>query len=148
MVDDVEIPPHRVTGWFEKMGQTYNILKIAIDNFRYSLLNSEFKKIGFDAFERKNILLVRPSHIMQAAPIINSLFINHNIVFGDTPIMRWYTNNTKKQMDSNGNITYGKIEPNYRKTDGFMAFVNTIVILDEIPEEIDYKEIDFGVYTY
>ena len=106
------------------------------------------KKIGFDAFERKNILLVRPSHIMQAAPIINSLFINHNIVFGDTPIMRWYTNNTKKQMDSNGNITYGKIEPNYRKTDGFMAFVNTIVILDEIPEEIDYKEIDFGVYTY
>lgn len=148
MVDDVEIPPHLVTGWFEKMGQTYNILKIAIDNFRYSLLNSEFKKIGFDAFERKNILLVRPSHIMQAAPIINSLFINHNIVFGDTPIMRWYTNNTKKQMDSNGNITYGKIEPNYRKTDGFMAFVNTIVILDEIPEEMDYKEIDFGVYTY
>ena len=133
MVDDVEISPHLVTGWFEKMGQTYNILKIAIDNFRYSLLNSEFKKIGFDAFERKNILLVRP---------------NHNIVFGDTPIMRWYTNNTKKQMDSNGNITYGKIEPNYRKTDGFMAFVNTIVILDEIPEEIDYKEIDFGVYTY
>ena len=85
---------------------------------------------------------------MQAAPIINSLFINHNIVFGDTPIMRWYTNNTKKQMDSKGNITYGKIEPNYRKTDGFMAFVNTIVILDEIPEEMDYKEIDFGVYTY
>ena len=51
-------------------------------------------------------------------------------------------------VDSNGNITYGKIEPNYRKTDGFMAFVNTIVILDEIPEEMDYKEIDFGVYTY
>lgn len=147
-IDDVEIPPEAVTGWFEKMGQVFNILKIAIDNFRYSLLNAAFKKIGFDAHEKKNIFLVRPSNIMQAAPIINSAFVKHNIVFGDVPIMRWYTNNTKKLMDSKGNITYGKIEPNYRKTDGFMAFVNTIVILDEIPEEVDYGNIDFGVYTY
>lgn len=147
-IDDVEIPPEAVTGWFEKMGQCYNILKIAIDNFRYSLLNAAFKKIGFDAFENKNIFLVRPSNIMQAAPIINSAFVNHIIVFGDVPIMRWYTNNTKKLMDNKGNITYGKIEPNYRKTDGFMEFVNTIVIMDEIPEEIDYGNIDFGVYSY
>ena len=147
-IDDVEIPPEAVTGWFEKMGQSYNILKIAIDNYRYSLLNAAFKKIGFDAFEKKNIFLVRPSNIMQAAPIINSAFLNHIIVFGDVPGMRWYTNNTKKLMDSKGNITYGKIEPNYRKTDGFMAFVNTIVIIDEIPEEIDYGNIDFGVYSY
>ena len=147
-IDDVEIPPEAVTGWFEKMGQSYNILKIAIDNYRYSLLNAAFKKIGFDAFEKKNIFLVRPSNIMQAAPIINSAFLNHIIVFGDVPVMRWYTNNTKKLMDSKGNITYGKIEPNYRKTDGFMAFVNTIVIIDEIPEEIDYGNIDFGVYSY
>ena len=147
-IDDVEIPPEVVTGWFEKMGQCYNILKIAIDNFRYSLLNAAFKKIGFDAFENKNIFLVRPSNIMQAAPIINSAFVNHIIVFGDVPIMRWYTNNTKKLMDNKGNITYGKIEPNYRKTDGFMEFVNTIVIMDEIPEEIDYGNIDFGVYSY
>ena len=85
---------------------------------------------------------------MLVSPIINSLFLNHNIVFGDVPILRWYVNNTKKIMDNKGNISYGKIEPNYRKTDGFMAFVNTIVIIDQIPEEINYGAINFDVYTY
>lgn len=147
-VDDVEVPPEAVTGWFEKMGQIYNILKIAIDNYRYSLLNAAFKKIGFDASEKKNIFLVRPSNIMQVAPIINSAFVKRLIVFGNVPIMRWYTNNTKKLMDNKGNITYGKIEPNYRKTDGFMEFVNTMVIIDEIPEEVDYGNLNFDVYSY
>lgn len=132
-VNDVEISPTHVTDWFTKMGARYNILKIAIDNFRYSLLNYAFKQIGFDAFEYKNIKLVRPSDIMKVAPIINSIFINHNFIWGDIPIMRWYTNNTKK-IESNGNITYGKIEANYRKTDGFMAMVNGVIIADEIPE--------------
>jgi len=145
-VDDVEISPEIVTDWFLKMGQTYNILKIAIDNYRYSLLNSAFKKIGFDAFEKKNIKLVRPSDIMKAAPIINSAFLKHMISFGDVPIMRWYTRNTKK-IEKDGNITYGKIEPNYRKTDGFMAFVNTMTLEEELPEDISYN-INFGVYTY
>lgn len=147
-VDDVEIPPDKIVGWFEAMSEKYNILKIGIDSYRYSLLNSKFKEIGFDAYEKKNIFPCRPSNIMQAAPIINSLFVTRQLVFGDTPIMRWYTNNTKKIMDTKGNITYGKIEPIYRKTDGFMAFVNTIILIDEIPEEIDYGCIDFGVYSY
>ena len=147
-IDDVEIPPEIVVGWFERMGQFYNILKIAIDNFRYSLLNAAFKKIGFDAYENKNIYLVRPSDIMKVAPIINSAFVTHIIVFGNVPIMRWYTNNTKKIMDNKGNIAYGKIEPNYRKTDGFMEFVNTMVIIDEIPEEMDYGGINFDVFSY
>ena len=63
-VDDVEIPPKLVAQWFEKMGRKFNILKIAIDNYRYSLLNSALKAVGFDAFERKNVYLVRPSDIM------------------------------------------------------------------------------------
>ncbi len=147
-IDDVEIPPDIVTGWFEQMGQRYNILKIGIDLYRYSLLNSAFKKIGFDAYEKKNIQLVRPSGIMQAAPVINSMFVNHTVAFGDVPVMRWFTNNTKKLMDAKGNITYGKIEPRYRKTDGFMAFVNTVVLLDELPEEIDYGSINFDVFSY
>lgn len=147
-IDDVEVPPEAVAGWFEKKGAVYNIEMIAIDNFRYSLLNAALKKIGFDAFERKNVRLVRPSDIMKAAPVINHAFVTQTVVFGDVPIMRWYTNNTKKLTDNKGNITYGKIEGNYRKTDGFMEFVNTIVIIDEIPEEIDYSGINFDVYSY
>ena len=139
-VNDVEISPEYVVNWFYEMGSKYNILKIAIDNFRYSLLNSAFKKIGFDAFEKKNIKLIRPNDLMKVAPIINSVFVNQNFVWGEAskdginPIMCWYTNNTKK-VEKNGNITYEKIEPNYRKTDGFMALANGMVISDEIEEK-------------
>lgn len=133
-VDDVEIPPQLVVNWFEEMGKIYNIKRIAIDNFRYSLLNFTFKEIGFDAFEKRNIKLVRPSDIMKASPIINSVFVNQNLCWGNSPIMNWYTNNTKKIM-SNGNITYGKIEENYRKTDGFMALVGAFTIIEDIQDE-------------
>lgn len=139
-VNDVEISPEYVTNWFYEMGSKYNILKIGIDNFRYSLLNSELKKIGFDAFEKKNIRLIRPNDIMKVAPIINSVFVNKNFAWGTVsknginPIMCWYTNNTKK-VEKNGNITYEKIEPNYRKTDGFMSLVNAMVLSDEIKEK-------------
>lgn len=138
-VDDVEISPKLVVNWFEGMGQIYNIKKIAIDNFRYSLLNFAFKEIGFDAFETKNIKLVRPSDIMKASPIINSVFVNQNLSWGNSPIMNWCTNNTKKILQ-NGNITYGKIEAIYRKTDTFMAMVNSFVISEEIENEYTEQE--------
>lgn len=134
-VDDVEISPQLVVNWFkQKQLEGYNIKKIGIDSFRYSLMNFSFKEIGFDAFDKKNILLVRPSNIMKASPIINSIFINHNLCWGKSPIMNWFTNNTKKIMN-NGNITYGKIEENYRKTDGFMAMVNAFTLVEEIENE-------------
>lgn len=138
-VNDVEISPKLVVNWFEEMGQIYNIKKLAIDNFRYSLLNFAFKEIGFDAFETKNIKLVRPSDIMKTSPIINSVFVNQNLSWGNSPIMNWCTNNTKKIIQ-NGNITYGKIEENYRKTDTFMAMVNTFVISEEIENEYTEQE--------
>ncbi len=61
--------------------------------------------------------------------------------------MRWYTHNSKKVIDGI-NIKYGKIEPNYRKTDGFKAFVAAMAIEDEIPEEVDYGALNFDVYSY
>ncbi|RDU22201.1 terminase large subunit domain-containing protein [Anaerosacchariphilus polymeriproducens] len=128
-VDDVDINPVLIAEWFYEMGSKYNIKKIAIDNFRYTLLNSALKEIGFDAFERKNVIRIRPSDLMKVQPVINSAFINHNIIWGDLPIMRWYTNNTK--LVQNGvNYEYGKIEANYRKTDGFMAFAAAMTLAD------------------
>lgn len=130
-VNDVEISAEYITNWFYNMGSKYKILKIGIDNFRYSFLNKEFKNIGFDAFEKKNIKLIRPNDIMKISPVVNSVFVNHNFVWGDLPIMRWYTNNTKKMLEGI-NTTYGKIDPHYRKTDGFMALVNAMILSDEI----------------
>jgi hypothetical protein len=46
-------------------------------------------------------------------------------------------------------MTYGKIEPKSRKTDGFMAFVAAMcaggIELEDSGEEINF---DMGVYTY
>lgn len=133
-VDDVEIPPELIVEWFAKNGSQYQIKKIAIDGFRVSLLSNAFKKIGFDAYTAKNLKLIRPSNIMQAAPVINSMFVTHNLVWDNVPIMKWYTNNVKKVTKGAGNIWYDKQEPNYRKTDGFMAFVAAATIIDAIPQ--------------
>ena len=64
----------------------------------------------------------------------------------DVPILRWYTNNTKK-IEKDGNTTYGKIEANYRKTDGFMAIVSAMAVVDDIPDDFDIP-MDLGVYVY
>lgn len=133
-VDDVEISAELVVNWFEIQRQNgFNILKIAIDSYRRALMANALKNIGFDAFEYKNLFLTRPSNIMQVIPVINSLFIKHNLVFGDVPVLRWMTNNVKK-INTGNNVIYGKIEPRYRKTDAFMAFAAAMTIADELED--------------
>ena len=84
---------------------------------------------------------------MMIAPIINSIFINHNFVWGDVPILRWFTNNTKK-VPQNGSIIYGKIEENYRKNDGFMALVNAVILAQELKEKKKPNFKNFRVITF
>ena len=135
-VDSVEIHPSEVCKWIEIQAKKYDIRKIVVDNFRYALLSSELKKIGFDASDKEanKVKLSRPSDIMKVVPIIDSTFVNHNIIWGDDPLMRWYTNNTKLEPAPNNNFKYGKIEAKSRKTDGFMAYVNAMICADELPE--------------
>ena len=139
IVDDVEVSPSLITEWIEKQGQRYDISKVAIDSFRYTLLANELREIGFDARE-KQVKLVRPSDIMMIQPKINSVFATGALIWGDDPMMRWYTNNTKLEPAPNNNFKYGKIEPKSRKTDGFMAYVAAMTIEEEIPE---YQEMAF-----
>lgn len=116
-------------------------------------MNAALKKIGFEAYEKNgkkksNVFLTHKWEVIKIAPVINSLFVKHNLVYGDEPMMRWYTNNTKK-VTINGNMSYAKIEENYRKTDGFMAFVAGMTLYDEIPEIKDVAQdllLDVAVY--
>lgn len=131
-VDGAEIPPQIVAEWLKEQKKQYNIIAGALDNYRYTLLKSPLLECGFEC-DRKglnNLKLVRPSDKMLVAPLIASDFANHKIVWGDSALMRWYTNNTSATEDKNGNISYGKIEPKSRKTDGFMAFVAAYTQLD------------------
>ena len=149
MVDDVEIPPELPAQWFADHAIKYRILMIGIDGYRYTWLNGAFKKQGFEAFDKENrrIYIVRPSDISKVSAVVNSAILNHRISGWDR-MLCWYTNNTKKILDSKGNISYGKIEPRYRKTDGFMAFVHAMCCLDFLPEINDMPAIDMSVAVF
>lgn len=121
MVDEVEILPRIPAEWLEKQAEKYNIICLAIDNFRHTLLAKELERIGFETGKGGNVELVKKPEIMKMAPVIASQFANRRILWGKNELMRWYTWNTKQIMNSDGNISYGKIEPKSRKTDGFMA---------------------------
>lgn len=140
-VNDVEINPTLIAEWIQEQRNKYNVMKIAIDSYRYTLLSKSLREIGYDAND-KSIKLVRPSDIMLVQPKINSAFLHNKIIWGDDPLMRWYTNNTKLEPAKNNNFTYGKIEPKSRKTDGFMAFVAAMTLEEELPEfyEIAFLE--------
>ncbi|HFS4989562.1 TPA: terminase large subunit, partial [Enterococcus faecium] len=75
----------------------------------------------------------------KVAPIIEDGFANERFIFGDDPMMRWYTNNSFIKEDKLGNKTFLKKEPVRRKTDGFHAFLAALYKREEITD-MDYEE--------
>ena len=138
IVDDVEIPPALVAAWVQQMAGTYDVRMVAIDDYRITLLRDALKNAGFDAAMKgddRNVWLTRPSDIMKAQPVIDSAFATHSIAWGDSPLMRWATNNAKLVPAPHDNWTYGKIEPHGRKTDQFMALVHAFCVSGCLPED-------------
>ncbi len=113
-VDTVE--PKYIAEWFLKMASKYTILDIKADRFRKSLLASAFGEVGLPLSEVGNGYVTHN----KLAPLIEQLFANENIIYGDDPMMRWYTNNVYVDTDKKENKSYKKIEPKLRKTDGFL----------------------------
>lgn len=141
IVNDIEISPDEVTKWLEEELYNYDFLKIGVDNFRYALLSASLKRIGIDGNDRERMKIIRPSDIMKIVPVIDSMFNNHQIAWGDNPLMRWFTNNTKLVDKNLGNFVYDKIEPKSRKTDGFMAFVHAVIAsIDVLEDEPDLSD--------
>lgn len=154
LVDDVEINPDLLAEYIAEQAAKYNFMQLALDNYRYALLSNSLKKVGFDAAEYKNVKLVRPSDIMKVVPLIDSCFVNQYFEWGDNPVLRWATNNTKliasgkKQGTDTGNFYYGKIEAKSRKTDPFMALVASMTIEDILGDGTALDTPDIGTFTY
>lgn len=152
MVDEPEISPDIPVAWVESMGLRYNLIMGGIDHFRYTLLSKAFTGHGFDPDRKKgNLKLTYSPEQSMVAPIISSAFLNRKIVWGDNMLMRWYTNNAIRIIDKRGNITYGKIEPKSRKTDGFMALVAAFIVAQIKRDEMIYYNMDTSlpeVYVY
>lgn len=130
-VEAPEIPPEYIAEWFAEQAQHYTIICLSIDNFRFSLMRSMLSDVGIGVGEDYSVpvKLTRKSDVIKVFPVVNSAFVRHRFVWGDLPIMWWFTNNTKV-VPEGINFNYGKIEPHARKTDGFMALVHAMTQLD------------------
>ncbi|AHN22049.1 terminase TerL endonuclease subunit [Lysinibacillus varians] len=128
VVEGETIDPNLVVSWFVEMRNYYEIKKIIGDNFRMEVLKPLFEAEGFEVEIIRN---PRAIHSL-LAPRIELAFANRQIIFGDNPLMRWYTNNVLVVIKKDGNKEYQKKEPIRRKTDGFQAFVHAIYRADEV----------------
>lgn len=140
-IDRPTIPPEIVAEWFIKQMSKYNIIAIALDKVRGNYFIEAFEKVGLTVRNQKNkngeIVVVRSGEFVDTLVygIMEDWFANHNIAFGNSALMRWYTNNTAVEPRKNGNIAFIKIEQQSRKNDGFMAFAHATSIQDELKEE-------------
>lgn len=138
VIDDVSISPDYLAGYIYDAGSRYNIRKVALDNYRWTLIAESMRKIGFDASDKKRVKLVRPSDIMMIEPTIQECFDRNYFTWGDNPCLRWAVNNTKRVRSSRklgvdtGNFIYAKIEAKSRKTDPFMALVASMTVESEL----------------
>lgn len=130
VVEGETIDPKLVVAWFVEMRNYYEIKKVIGDNFRMEVLKPLFEAEGFEVEIIRN---PRAIHSL-LAPRIELAFANRQIIFGDNPLMRWYTNNVLVVIKKDGNKEYQKKEPIRRKTDGFQAFVHAIYRADEVAE--------------
>lgn len=117
-----------IVGWFLEMSNKYYIKKIAMDMYRAKILKPALEEAGF------TVEIVRSGSVTHGMlkDLVDDLFINQRLFFGDDAIMRWYCMNVYEEHISNGNIRYEKIEPETRKTDGFFSFLHGLNFLDDI----------------
>lgn len=135
------IPPEIVADWFISQMKSYNIIAIALDKPKANYFIEAFENVGLTLRTSSNkngeIVVVRSGEYTDTTVygVLEDWFANQNLIFGDDPLMRWYTNNTAVEPRKNGNKVFVKIEQQSRKNDGFMAFVHATSIQNELKEQ-------------
>ncbi|ENQ3106035.1 terminase large subunit [Bacillus cereus] len=135
IVDEPVINISHIVNWFVKMREIYGVNTIVADTFRLDLVKTALEAEGF------TLLYIRNPKAIHSllAPRVETLFANGQIIFGDNPLMRWYTNNVYVHIKKDGNKEYLKKDEFKRKTDGFQAFIHALWQADNILED----EVDF-----
>ena len=140
IVYDKSIEPERVVNWYLEKIKTFHIKKIAMDDYRASILKPKLEEAGIE------VEVVRRGRVTHGklAPLVDDMFINHSIVFGDDPLMRWYVGNVYVDELGNGNKEYKKIDKEKRKTDGFFAFLHSLNLDSELKDGTQLTEENIG----
>lgn len=131
VVYDETIQPGYLVDWFIGQAQEHNILKICCDLYRAATLKKAFEEAGLP------LEIVRSGIVTHSkiAPLVEQVFAERTIKFGDDMLMRWYVNNVYVNTDAKGNKTYLKIEPIKRKTDGFFALLHALTHDDDLESD-------------
>lgn len=135
VVDEPSLNPDHVVNYYAKARETYGVEKIVIDNYKTEILWRPFTEAGFEVDIIKKPQSMHP----KLAPLIEDAFANHKIIFGDDPMMRWYTNNVFVKETKNGKV-FDKKEEIKRKTDGFQALFHAMYRAHELDEVNDIGE--------
>ncbi|WP_102707008.1 terminase TerL endonuclease subunit [Terribacillus saccharophilus] len=131
IVDGPVIEIKHIVNWFVEMREIYGFNRVVADTFRLDLVKAALESEGFE------ILYIRNPRAIHSllAPRVETAFAKHNIIFGDNPLMRWYTNNVLVKTKADGNKEYLKKDEYKRKTDGFQAFIHALWQADELLED-------------
>ena len=144
VVNEPVIPIDDMLDQVEQWMEDYTVLKITMDTYRYSIFREKMTERGISVESKDNpdgiLCLIRkiPAACGILAPVITKLFEEHRIDFGNSAIMRWYTNNTALEQNKFGNYMFTKVEPVRRKNDGFMAFVAAEFRAQLLEEKVIY----------
>ncbi|KZR58453.1 hypothetical protein A3781_17310 [Bacillus badius] len=140
IIDDVINRPEHILKWFVEMSKKYHIKSIASDLYRINYIKEVFEQHGF------TLEIARSGKVTHTKlqTVVEEMFATESIVFGDNRMMRWYTNNVYVDKDSKGNISYEKIEPYLRKTDGFMSLLHALTLDSELKEQVPITKENIG----
>lgn len=141
MVHGDSISPKKIVAWFVEQRKDHYIETISMDMFRSIVLKPLLEEAGF------KVNIVRSGNVTHSklSPLIDELFIEKKLFFGDDPLMRWYVNNVYVDYLANGNKEFKKINPERRKTDGFFAFIHA---LNMYPMMYDNTNISLEDFTF
>lgn len=136
------IPVADICDHIDRLMIEYDVRKITLDTYRFTLFKAEFEARGWVLEDKTHpegiIRLIRQTQAVTAyiAPLIQAAYETGNVIYGDSAIMRWYTNNVAVHNDKYGNKRFEKQEQRLRKTDGFMAFNIAMYSKDLIEEAV------------
>ncbi|EDD1528470.1 terminase large subunit [Listeria monocytogenes] len=130
IVQGETIEPDIVADWFEVQARKYRIQRVCMDDYKYQYMKPELSSRGFEPWIVRNGKVTHTKIL----PLIDMLFAKHKLVFGNDMMMRWYTNNTYLDIDTKGNVSFEKIDPEKRKNDGFMALIHALTQDGELKE--------------
>ena len=130
VVDEPVISIHHIVDWYVEMRKSYDFNLVVGDTFRMDYVRQGLEDAGFE------VEFIRRTKSVEAliAPKIEIAFAKHNIIWGQNPLMNWYTNNVFVKRDGFGNMQYHKKDENRRKVDGFMAMFHAFFKIDELVE--------------